>query len=58
MKKLNSHEDSEKRNYYEFLDRWNRNHRISYVLILFGVLLAAGVLLCWLKSSGVIFGLR
>ena len=55
MKRLPKHEDSEeKQAYYDYLNRWNKNHKIHYIIILTAVFLFLGVLLCWLKSSGLL----
>ncbi len=59
MKRLPKHEETEeKQAAYEYLKRWNKNHKILDILITLGVLLLFGALMYWLKSSGVIFGLR
>jgi hypothetical protein len=59
MNRLPKHEDTEeKQAAYEYLNRWNKNHKVSHILIMLGVIVLFGVLMYWLKSSGFIFGLR
>lgn len=53
MKKLPKHEeDNSKQAYYDYLNRWNKNHKIRYVIILLAFLLIFGALMYVLKSSG------
>lgn len=56
MKRLPKHEETEeKQTAYEYLNRWNKNHKIRDILITLGVLLLFGALMYWLKSSGILY---
>ena len=51
-----THEEmEEKQAYYEHLNKWIRNHKIRYVLIMIAVFLLFSALICLLKFSGVIY---
>ncbi len=56
MKRLPKREDNDKKQaYYAYLNRWNKNHKIHYVIILVTVLLLFGALMYWLKCSGILY---
>ena len=56
MKKLPKREDNDKKQaYYDYLNCWNKNHKIRYVIILVIVLLLFGALMYWVKSSGFLY---
>lgn len=58
MKKLPQHEETEeKRAYYDYLNRWNKNYKIHHVIILIAVILIFGLLACWFKESGLLWQL-
>ncbi len=55
MRRLPKREDNdEKQAYYDLLNRWNKNHKMRFIIILVIVLLLFGALMYWLKSSNLI----
>ncbi len=55
MRRLPNHEETpEKQAAADYLNRFNRNHKISYVLITLAVLFLFGALMYWFKSSGIL----